>query len=146
MTNSRGVSRCSPLASWTIRVGSLCVLGTASLATVVVGALVNSPARGISGPQGQSTRRVAIQVRSAHGGAPLAQHQATDERPGRKPGSEGRRAAKQLLLETLKAVDHAIRKSACCTMTFRKQERIGGKLLPEQTYFSRFATSPSPST
>lgn len=54
---------------------------------------------------------------------------------------EGRRA-KELLLETLKAVDHAIRKSACCTMTFRKQERIGGKLLPEQTYFLKVRHQP----
>lgn len=50
--------------------------------------------------------------------------------------------AKELLLQTLQAVDRAIRQVACCTMTFRKQERIGGKLLPEQTYFVKVRHAP----
>jgi Protein of unknown function (DUF1571) len=51
-------------------------------------------------------------------------------------------AAKELLLQTLKVVDCAIRKFPCCTMTFRKQERINGKLLPEQTYFLKIRHDP----
>ena len=52
------------------------------------------------------------------------------------------RPAKELLLQMLKAVDRAIRKFPCCTMTFHKQERIGGKLLPEQTYFVKIRHDP----
>jgi hypothetical protein len=54
---------------------------------------------------------------------------------------EGRQA-KELLLRTLQAVDRAFGKVRCCTMTFRKQERIGGKLQPEQTYFLKVRHNP----
>jgi hypothetical protein len=50
--------------------------------------------------------------------------------------------AKELLLATLKAVDRSFRKSHCCMMTFRKQERINGKLMPEETYFLKVRQEP----
>lgn len=52
------------------------------------------------------------------------------------------RPAKELLLRTLQAADRAFRKFATCTMTFRKQERINGKLLPEQTYLLKIRHDP----
>ena len=52
------------------------------------------------------------------------------------------RPAKEILLKTLEAADRAFRRIASCTMTFRKQERINGKLLPEQTYFLKVRHDP----
>ena len=42
--------------------------------------------------------------------------------------------AKALLLAWLEACEKSIHAVDGCTMTFRKQERIKGRLLPEQTY------------
>ena len=52
------------------------------------------------------------------------------------------RAAKELLLKTLEAVDRSFSAIASYTVTFRKQERINGKLLPEQTYFLKVRHEP----
>jgi hypothetical protein len=51
-------------------------------------------------------------------------------------------AAKELLLRTLEAVDRSFSRVTAYTLTFRKQERIKGKLLPEQTYFIKVRQAP----
>jgi hypothetical protein len=50
--------------------------------------------------------------------------------------------AKELLLKMMQAVDRSFRMVHSYTMTFRKQERINGKLLPEQTYFIKVRQDP----
>ncbi len=50
--------------------------------------------------------------------------------------------AKELLLRVMQAVDRTFRRVASYTLTFRKQERINGKLLPEQTYFLKVRQEP----
>ena len=52
------------------------------------------------------------------------------------------RAAKELLLKTLEAVNRRFSAIGSYTVTFRKQERIKGNLLPEQTYFLKVRHEP----
>ena len=62
--------------------------------------------------------------------AKLRRHAAVPDWPeGRLEGT----AAKQLLLDTMLAVQERLKNVAGYTATFRKQERIGGVLGPEQT-------------
>jgi hypothetical protein len=51
-------------------------------------------------------------------------------------------AAKQLLLKSLELVERSFNRVQAYTLTFRKQERIKGNLLPEQTYFVKVRQSP----
>ncbi len=51
-------------------------------------------------------------------------------------------AAKQLLLKSLELVDRSFSKVRAYTLNFRKQERIKGRLLPEQTYFVKVRQAP----
>ena len=51
-------------------------------------------------------------------------------------------AAKELLLRILEAVDRSFRAIPTYTVSFRKQERINGKLLPEQTYLLKVRQEP----
>ena len=64
---------------------------------------------------------------------------------GLPPWPEGRldgQAAKVLLLKILEAVDQSFRTIPSYTVMLRKQERISGKLLPEQTYFLKVRQDP----
>ncbi len=82
---------------------------------------------------------------SEHPGTPaggsLARHQTTEPPAWPETRLEGR-PAKELLLKMMQAVDRSFRLVHSCTMTFRKQERINGKLLPEQTYFIKVRQDP----
>ncbi|MGC8641496.1 MAG: DUF1571 domain-containing protein [Isosphaeraceae bacterium] len=91
--------------------------------------------------------RVAVEVPAPPSSARTAPRPKTlaASQPEIPPWPENRlegRPAKELLLQMLRAVDRVIRESPCCTMTFHKQERIGGKLLPEQTYFMKVRHDP----
>jgi len=67
--------------------------------------------------------------------APVRNQAAVEtELPAWPEASLGGRAAKELLLKTLEAVNRSFSAIGSYTVTFRKQERINGNLLPEQTY------------
>jgi hypothetical protein len=74
-------------------------------------------------------------------GGSLAQHRTTESPAWPEARLEGR-PAKELLLKMTQAVDRSFRLVHSYTMTFRKQERINGKLLPEQTYFIKVRQDP----
>jgi hypothetical protein len=111
-------------------VGAFCLIG---LLVFPVSWRLTAPLEktaGVSGARQEREAEDCAQAAPAGGFLPWP-HERLEGRP-----------AKELLLRTLQAVDRAFRKVRCCTSTFRKQERIGGNLLPEQTYFLKVRHDP----
>jgi hypothetical protein len=74
--------------------------------------------------------------------APVAVESPRPEFPDWPPGRTEGDAAKHLLLETLLTVRDRLGKVAGYTATFRKQERVGGALGPEQTMVMKLRHDP----
>jgi len=131
--------------AWQLGVGAFCLLGvllcgvswwlTAPLEKTGVGSTALPP----------NTVTAAPAASGEHTGTPAeaspAQRQAIEPAAWPETRLEGR-PAKELLLKMMQAVDRSFRLVHSYTMTFRKQERINGKLLPEQTYFLKVRQDP----
>ena len=89
----------------------------------------------------KTTIESATEHSRAHAGASRAQPQTADQVDWPEKRLEGRRA-KELLLTMMQAVDRSFRQIHSYTMTLRKQERINGTLLPEQSYFLKVRQNP----
>jgi hypothetical protein len=88
-----------------------------------------------------ATSSSLIEHTDATAGESLAHGRLAEEVAWPEDPFEGR-PAKELLLKMMQAVDRSFRLIRSYTMTFRKQERINGKLLPEQTYFIKVRQDP----
>jgi hypothetical protein len=131
--------------AWRRGVGALCLLGvlisgvswwlTASLERTAADALAPRADTDTAALPGSGK-----QAGTADSPA-LAQGRSAEVAAWPEARLEGR-PAKELLLKMMQAVDRSFRLVHSYTLTFRKQERIGGKLLPEQTYFLKVRHDP----
>src|SRR5208337_1170144 len=135
----------APLACLATRGGRLLLArGLAVRGKLVVDGPLGKNRRRLDGPSTEHGHCGSCGLRRTHGHTHWSvAGPAPGSRAGSLAGDTPRRPpAKELLLKMMQAVDRSFRLVHSYTMTFRKQERINGKLLPEQTYFIKVRQDP----
>lgn len=133
---------------WQWVIGACCLLGGLVFgASWYFTAALEKPGRGDADRPSDEAARASAPIPSVERSTPDAGntypqtndfHQALAWPETRLEGQP----AKELVLRMMQQIDHSFRGVLGYTLTFRKQERINGKLLPEQTYFLKVRQQP----